>query len=546
MKQPSPTATLAAVSAIALLFAAVVMWHGGLFGTIGTIELRSGSPWRAIVVGAIAAAALTVTARSTGSTRRIRAGVALLLTSAVLALLARPSGESWPVGDAALIELNTLRALDGQLLLGAYSRFGWHHPGPLPFYWLAPFYGLAGRTSAGLVTGVLVTNIACLALVATLLMRRRHELPWFLTPALFGLLLTYLARVPSLLTSAWNPHALMFPLLALLFAAAACLHNAPGAILLVVLLASFVIQSHVSLAGVAGVLLLWCAYRLARRWRSHPGESRRIERLAVAASALLAGLWLLPLSEQIVRSPGNVTLIWRFFKGDDPTQPLVHAWRAWSTALAIVFQPRIDLAGGGRFADVSNGGLIAAGTAVFIALLVVTARAGRAGRPFVFWLGASAAAASLVGLWSVVQIRGPIGDYQIFWLSIVGTVNLAVVLGELVSHGGIATRLTARLRRHAPAVASVSAVAGLAGALIVGLDVLLLPHHTPAPRGEMDTVRDLMQQLTSTLPQSGNRQPVVRLHADMWSIGAGVVLQLKRQGYETTVIREQAGSSTKG
>ena len=39
-----------------------------------------------------------------------------------------------------------------------YSRFGWHHPGPLYFYLLAPWYWLSGST-AGMQAGALVINL---------------------------------------------------------------------------------------------------------------------------------------------------------------------------------------------------------------------------------------------------------------------------------------------------------------------------------------------------------------------------------------------------
>ena len=39
-----------------------------------------------------------------------------------------------PQKDTALAELYTRHAARGDLLLGPYSRFGWHHPGPLLYY----------------------------------------------------------------------------------------------------------------------------------------------------------------------------------------------------------------------------------------------------------------------------------------------------------------------------------------------------------------------------------------------------------------------------
>src|SRR5690348_17774394 len=53
------------------------------------------------------------------------------------------------------LESYTLYASRAQLLVGPYSRYGWHHPGPLYFYLLAPVYTLAGKSTPGLSAGAL-------------------------------------------------------------------------------------------------------------------------------------------------------------------------------------------------------------------------------------------------------------------------------------------------------------------------------------------------------------------------------------------------------
>ncbi len=39
-----------------------------------------------------------------------------------------------------MIELYTIHATHAAQFLGPYSQYGWHHPGPMLFYLLAPFY----------------------------------------------------------------------------------------------------------------------------------------------------------------------------------------------------------------------------------------------------------------------------------------------------------------------------------------------------------------------------------------------------------------------
>jgi len=68
----------------------------------------------------------------------------VVVASPILVLLSRslqgPHPEIVVSDDLAVAELYTLRASRGQQLVGSYSRFRFHHPGPAQFYFLAPFY----------------------------------------------------------------------------------------------------------------------------------------------------------------------------------------------------------------------------------------------------------------------------------------------------------------------------------------------------------------------------------------------------------------------
>jgi hypothetical protein len=54
----------------------------------------------------------------------------------------------------------------GALLVGPYSRFGWHHPGPLYFYLLAPWYWMSGLHTAGMQAGAFAINFSAVLLMA--------------------------------------------------------------------------------------------------------------------------------------------------------------------------------------------------------------------------------------------------------------------------------------------------------------------------------------------------------------------------------------------
>jgi len=145
------------------------------------------------------------------------AGAALL---AVLAWTARRGVPNWPAADGALIEIYTIHATRGEQVLGAYSQYGWFHPGPLLFYLLAPFYTVGGRTVYGLDLGAFVINVLSLVIIASIVGRRRSLSPVTAVSLLAGLS-AYLARLPDLLTSAWNPHISVWPFAALIACTAA-------------------------------------------------------------------------------------------------------------------------------------------------------------------------------------------------------------------------------------------------------------------------------------------------------------------------------------
>ena len=114
----------------------------------------------------------------------------------------------YPVSDQAILEIYTLHAVRGLWLLGPYSQFGWHHPGPLYFYLLAPFYALSSHKTIALHVGAFAINIGSLCGIAYLLMRNASAMVTCLVVLLFGV---YLSRLEPVMTSYWNPHIVMLP-----------------------------------------------------------------------------------------------------------------------------------------------------------------------------------------------------------------------------------------------------------------------------------------------------------------------------------------------
>src|SRR5947207_14766131 len=90
--------------------------------------------------------------------------VALALALAPLALaaivaLAQTGHHLYPWGDHAVVETETLKTWHGQQLLGTYSRYQWHHPGPALFWFMAPLYVIFGHAPAALNAAAALLNL---------------------------------------------------------------------------------------------------------------------------------------------------------------------------------------------------------------------------------------------------------------------------------------------------------------------------------------------------------------------------------------------------
>jgi len=121
----------------------------------------------------------------------------------------------YPVGDWALIERGTRVVGTAHTpLVGAYSRFGWDHPGPWLFWVLSVPYRLFGA-SHGLLAGAALLNAGWLLLTSWCAHRRSGWPLVALTGAAVAVLVHSLGS--SFLFDPWNPYVPVLGLLALFF-----------------------------------------------------------------------------------------------------------------------------------------------------------------------------------------------------------------------------------------------------------------------------------------------------------------------------------------
>ena len=290
-----------------------------------------------------------------------RVGVVLALATGViaLALSTQHAAPQAPVADAAFIELYTRHAVHGRQLLGPYSQFGWFHPGPTLFYWLAPFYVIGGESMNSINAGAVAVNL--LALLAIVWVGVRHggrATPF--TLVFWCLAALFCGRVPDLLASAWNPHIPVLPLLSLMFVATAVALGDAVFLPILVLVCSFIAQSHIGFAPTALVLAAAGAAALAVQGGRATGRCAGVQGAGcLSPIAVLEVVWLLPIAEQLTSRDGNLSRIARFFFSDaGQPQTWRTAWVVWSSTLVSPFAPgfRIPV---GLPLDVSAPGVMA-------------------------------------------------------------------------------------------------------------------------------------------------------------------------------------------
>lgn len=268
---------------------------------------------------------------------------ALLVVVLVLALVARDQRGDVVVGDEALIALEARSAPQDRPLIGKvtsavlYGNLDQpHNPGPMEVWALWPFVAALG-SSVGAWAFAGVVNLGS-AGVATWAAYRRGGGRWAVLTIILCLVM-FERMAPGGLTSVLNTRIVALPLFATLILAAMVLLGDTAMAVALVVLASFVVQTHIGYAPVAitaAVIALAAAvWRVARaRPRGQPAVD-----LSVAAGIGLL-LWLPPVIDQVTGT-GNLGALAR------AELPRAGAARA-SAVLGALLDPVRALAGPGE------------------------------------------------------------------------------------------------------------------------------------------------------------------------------------------------------
>ena len=142
---------------------------------------------------------------------------------------------------------------------------------------------------------------------------------------------------------------------------------------------------------------------------------------------ILVAAWALPIADQLINSPGNIRRVAHFFLYEAAPRPLLAvSVKAFAAMTAGVFQPSLYLAQGWLFEPASWWPVVALVAGV-PALAVAARTEWQQGDRFTAALGVCCLVVMGAGLLSAISVRGRIGDYQLFWLTVVGAMSAAVV-----------------------------------------------------------------------------------------------------------------------
>jgi hypothetical protein len=468
--------------------------------------------------------------------------VALLAIPLVIAVVALRETRWYPLLDFAQTEIRVrdvasshppLIGLAGRI--GPYGPEGGSHPGPLSFWALWPVYQLFGASSWALEAATAALNVVAVGL-ALWIAHRRGGVRLLLGMALI-LALLMRAYGASLLTLPWNPYLpVLWWCVFLLAVWSVFLRDLPM-LPVAVFAGSFCAQTHIPYAGLVGGLVACVIGVLgveAYRRRHDARRRRELLRWSLVGAALGLVLWLPPIIDEVVHTPGNLTVIREHFS--EPPEAAVGI-RDGAEVLLVQLDPVKRLTeplATEIVPSVAEGsvvpGLLLVGTWAASAVVALRLRH----RPLVA-LHAVVGLALTLGLVSTARIFGFVWFYLLLWAW--GVVALAIL--AIVWTG--AELFRTRSRRGVPAARPRLAPIGLATAVVI-VTALFAADATAVDvqaRRINDTLGELVPPTAAALTElteQGNTGPyLLTWLPDGLAIGAqgfGLLNELDRRGFD--------------
>ena len=460
--------------------------------------------------------------------------VLLALPLAVaLGVLRQPTWH--PTDDLAQTELQVrdvgtghppLVGLAGRL--GTLDRQG-SHPGPLSFWTLWPLYQLFGGHAWALQAAAASIHVLAVGAALWLAFRRGGLRLAIGVAAVVALLVRAYGTV--MLTEAWNPYLPVMLWVVFLLAVWSVVSGDPPILPVAVCAGSFCMQTHLPYLGLAAGLLggavVFAFVRAYARRREEPGGVRRLVRWTLVAAAAGIVLWLPPVIEELIHSPGNLSIIRNELA--HPPQPPIGARRGLELLLVhlnpwklVAKQPR------------ATAGALLPGLALLLAWGAAVVVAWRLRHRSLLRLDAVLAGGLLLSAVSMSRIHGFVWYYLALWAwGITALLLLAIGwVAALVVGRRVGPDARARL-----ATAGSAALVGVVVVSTASFTVDAARAEIPAPRLSAtlaELVPPTAEALAGRAPEGRDGRYLVTWF-DPVSIGAqgfGLLNELERRGFD--------------
>jgi hypothetical protein len=472
--------------------------------------------------------------------------VGLPLIISVVALL----GTRWyPVLDLAMTELRVRDVGTRHTpLIGLPGRIGQFpdqgsHPGPLSFWVLTPPYRLLGSSAWSLQAATVTVNMMAVSTAIWLGARRAGVAGAVVVAAVVAVAIRGYGI--GLFTQPWNPYLPLIAWIVVLLATWSVLCGDHRMLLPLAAAASFCAQTHIPyLVLCVGMVLLATAglgYEVIRGG----AQQRQVVLSVVVASAIGFLLWLPAFVDQIVRTPGNLSMLVDHFTGPSETPIGLRAGVELSLR-------HLDLVGGFARLAVEPGafvtqgfdpsGRIWPGALLLATWTLAVAIAWRLRHGPLLRLHAVLGLAFVLGLLSMARIFGKVWYYLTLWAWGTATIMVASVIWTAFAVWHRSKLHTSRVHRErgarrtvmaAGAIAIVASIASIADAV----------RATPAEQHLSDTLGAVLGPTLDAIDAGiGDFSGTAGVYRVSWddayffgSQGYGLVSELERAGYRAGV-----------
>jgi hypothetical protein len=456
------------------------------------------------------------------------------------------------LSDVALVEMRVRDVgFTNPPLTGLNGRFHGYgaagsHPGPLSFFGLAPLYRLFGSTGWALLVSTAALSLVASALAIWIGLRRGG---WRFALAVAAVLV-FLARAYGIerLANAWNPHLPVLWWLVFLLAVWSVLCDDFPLFPVAVLAGSYATQTHFPYGGPVGaagaLAVAYMGYKLYRAWRE-PDDRREILRWLAIGGGLGAGLWLLPLLQQVSNEPGNLSIIAETFRRPvDEQVPFGDAWRAWLGHLNVD-----EMLSGDLDSDLKRGPSLAS-LALLAAWVTSAVMAWRRRASALIRLHLLVAVAFFAGLVAISRILGTLFPYLMLWAwGTTALMILAVVWTVLSLPSRDAADETAVSSLRVPDLQWERVSTGVLGAAALLFSALFTFDAASAEMDRDDLTQDLDELAAATEHRlagdpagCGDDCRYIVTFADPVSLGSpafGLMVELERQGIDVGAASHQ-------